>query len=263
MNIVQLIEKIRTLIDHVNSPRYDETTICEFIDTAIDKICLDRYQNIKKEKRYSFEAIQRIKDELYTLVKSSPTITATGNILPIASYPVDYRFMLDLNVIIDTIEYNSESTTYDLLKENSRNPHRRPTLVYPDRVYHLESNTGLTLNFGDSGTLASGIYNYLKMPLKVKYGVERVGVYVFTVDTAVICASLVCVLNAVTYYLGDEIAALNTETLTSGTVVEQFVNTDIPQTLHEEIAKTTVELMTLSNENYNKNKFMEKENDKV
>ena len=69
MNIVQMIEKVRHWRDITASTRVTPEDIVMDINTAIDNIIRDRYDNFKVKKGYSFQSTQNLRDQLGDLVK--------------------------------------------------------------------------------------------------------------------------------------------------------------------------------------------------
>lgn len=263
MNIIEMFEKIKQILDVVNTPRYDDSQLVSEINTVQKELIDERGEPLKNNKGYSFQAVQRVRDELYTIVKQSPAIIAAGNVLPVASYPADYQYLVNLKVTISGNEYNSEPTTYSKLDEDTKNPFRRPTLEYPSKVYHNESVLGLDIIFGNTGVLASGVMDYLKYPSTVLVGTVYTSTHTFAVGNVLIVYSETVVYNGVTYLIGQTITIVaGFLTITSGEVVFGFVNSELPKALHEEICKRVAAKLSISSENYNKQNFVEKEIEK-
>lgn len=263
MNIIQQHERTRFYMDQVRSPRYLPETLNEALNVATLSIINDRYDNIKKMRRaknYSFQAVQRVRDELYTIVKNSGAIVAAGNYLPIASYPTDYKYMLQSWATIDGTEYRCSPTSYD---EDLDYAFKRPQISEPERVYWIESNLGVEILFGDSGTLASGRFWYISIPATVAHGIIRTAAYVYPANTTAICYTSTCVINAVTYTIGQTITVLAAQTLTAGQAVDGYTNSDLPDTLHDEICRRAAEQLSGTAENYNKMQVLDRNVEKA
>ena len=261
MNIIQIHEKVRFFIDHVNSPRYSLSHYDQAIRTAINDILEDRYDNIKNAKKeYWFQAVQRIRDELYTLVNVSGDIAASGAYLPIASYPSGYRYLLNSYATISSTEYTTTPLSYDEEGVIDRNPYKRPQLTYPIRVYHIESALGLKIVWGSSVTLQTVKISYIKDPAEVSSGTEyRYDDGVFPGSYTVIAVETTKVTGGSIYQPGESFAMTGASTLDYGSVVYNYTNTDLPSKLHEEIAKRASSILPKIVENYNKGMMMDKE----
>lgn len=272
MNLVQQIERVRFWIDRTNSPRYDVNVhIIPALQSAEMAIVNDRYDNIKKmssgQQAYSFQALQRVKDELYTIVKKTTYLAATGDYISYNQYPNDYQYILDVYARITNLDfptppgqlYPTEPTTYDVLKTLERDPFNRPKLKYPSRVAYIEGDQKLTFYWGDNnGALQDVFFYYLSYPTPVRYGTERNSTYIFTADTNVY-AVITTVYNSITYLPGDpifiDISVSNA--ITSGLVVEGCVDSELPQTIHEEVCKKAAGNLGGIVENFTKQSMLE------
>ena len=71
MNAWIMLNRVKNHLNRTRSPRQSEERISWALTTAMWRYINDRVDNIKKsvrEKTYSFEMVQRVKDELQSLV---------------------------------------------------------------------------------------------------------------------------------------------------------------------------------------------------
>ena len=158
-------------LDTVSSPRFPWEQVDRAINTAIDTTVNDRYYPYDpRERERAFQTVQRIRDELYTLIKTAPAIPVSGtDLIPLAGVP-DYRFLLSLTVYIDNAPYPTEPTTYDESEsEIILDPYKRPHTDYPSLVLRNETKEGIRINWGQVGILTGGILTYLKNPEIVNF----------------------------------------------------------------------------------------------
>ncbi|MFH0866523.1 MAG: hypothetical protein V1904_10015 [Bacteroidota bacterium] len=262
MNIIQHAEGLDAYIDRVNSPRFSNLLRVRFINAAIGDIMEDRYSNIRNRKGYSFETIQRVRDELYTLVKIKSPMTATGNAYPIAQFPTDYKYGLVMKVLINSVEYWALPYMYNMKPVMNLDPFERPKLDYPSRVYFMQDATGFTLYFGTTGVLGNGTLDYLKLPNTCVYGIERDSTYVGPAGGIACIAIEPLVYAATSYAIGATFTLAVATSITSPVggpaFVTGFTNSDMPATLDEEIMKRASSLMLMSISDYNKEAVIER-----
>lgn len=150
------------LVDKVATLRWKNFQRDEFLNLSQDTILQDRYDNFKIKKDYSFQAFQRIRDELRTLVVGSTTLSViTGNIF---AYPEDYRHSLLLRTTIDGFVKPAPPTTYDALETIDDDPFEIPEPEFPRSI---ESQTGIEILFGTTGTITNVELFYIRNPLKI------------------------------------------------------------------------------------------------
>lgn len=262
MNIIQLIEREKHWRDLTHSPRKSPISYQNDIQIAISDIVRDRYDNFKTKKGYSFESTQNLRDQLQDLVRYSGTLIPVGNVLFKSAFPVNYRHLLAIRIIVDGKPYWATPTDYDRLRSIDRDPFEAPTLEYPEQVYYAEAANGLNFNWGRTGTMTGVEFYYLAQPTTVLYGTEWGPGHNFVAGNTVI-ATMITVYNSVTYPIGSVITIVaGILTITSGTVVFGYVNTDLPELLHEEISLKAAEIGMKITENYNKSITLDKENEK-
>jgi len=265
MNIIQMVERIKSYQDIVNSPRHDWVAYEDNIMTAINQIVNDRYDNIKKakqQKTYAFETVQRIRDELYTIIVNGYNIVPTGTLLPVASIPANYRYLLGVELLISGSRYIAEALSYNEKKQILTDPYKNPKLTEPYRVYYLESATGVTCFYGSSGVFTNGYIDYLRQPIRVNVGQRYNSTHVFAIGNVLI-ATEPTVYNGVTYDPGETITIVTGFlSITSGEVCFNYVNCDLPESLHEEICKVASGLISKTVEDYQKGMIIDNEANK-
>ena len=168
LTTVQMHDYFAQLIDEVATGRFSTVQIDRFLNLSILDIVDDRIDNIKNDKPYGVQSVQRVRDELRTIVKTTTTLTiATTAFEPdyIISYPTDYRYGLLLEVSIGGVMYTSVPKTYDWIGGNKFNPHTKPS---PTRVRHIESDDKINVYTG-GGVIASGQLIYVKNPTTVSF----------------------------------------------------------------------------------------------
>lgn len=270
MNIVALHYKVAFFLDAEKSPRFKVKSIDKAINSAINDIVLDRYNNIRqKQKEYAFQTSQRLRDELYTIVQQETGLTAVNNVISLASI-TDYWLLLALEVTISGKVINTIPLTYDEKNIIEIDPFVRPSIMYPERVYRIESANGIEIIFGDVGTLATGHAYYIKKPAKISIGTEvSNGSTTFQNGEKIIAYvdSTVTIYNYLIHV--EDVDLLEEEEYTipvgpgytafvvSGIVYKNYVDTDLPDMLHEEIARKAAAILSGNVENYNKAKSLE------
>ncbi len=233
MNAIQQITAISILNDREGSARFNDEQYMFAINSAIGMIINDRTDNIKKPKRYSFESVQRVRDELYTLVPPTLSITPVGNSLP---YPADYSYFLKLQCTIDGVTLYSRPTSYNESGPLLENPFKKPSNT---KTYFDQDLMGFTIFRGATGSFTAGLLDYLKIPDKVSIGQESNQI---NAGATVLVPGLVYIVyeDAVhagaTYVTGATFTA-SLASLTSGTVIlnSLITNCNLPVKLHDEI----------------------------
>lgn len=255
MNLAEMHDRIDAYLDRSRSPRYTKTIRDMAINTAIDQFVKDRYDNIKRDPRgYSFEIVERVREELFTLVETDYPITIVGNLTP---SPPDflYHVVTYINTSAGRVLSVLKSYVENDLTANSF------TKPKPTQPIHRRTNTGFIFDVGSPASFSgSGQMTYIKYPAKVRW------------DETVISASPGALVPGNTYYVvsGPIIHAGNTyaqgqtfvasATSFVGGTVNLLNNCNLPQTTHEEICKIAARIISGSYEDYNKSQNMEQEN---
>jgi hypothetical protein len=256
MNIVELENRMMQWVDRARSARFTEIEKDNAVNTAIDQFFYDRYDNIKQHKMYSFEFIQRVRDDLRTLVKTAP-LTPSGNLV---TYPSDYKHELSFDTIVNGIQKSSRMVSYDEYRIIKSNTFQEPTIEYP---VHFEDQNGINVDFGGTGTFSSAILTYLIAPAIVFVSTVPIvaGPAVLTIGLTYYVTTNTVTHNAITYQVGQTFIAVNTALTGIGTVIN-IVNTDLPVSTHEELAKLAASIIIGEVENYSKSKWSEAEANK-
>jgi hypothetical protein len=279
MNILQLHHKVTFFLDSVNSPRFNTFKKDESLNTAIMDIILDRYDNIRKaQKDYAFQTSQRLRDELYTLVKKQSNLSASGGIIPKTNFPSDYMLLLSMKANISGTWINTIPVTYDEYNILELNPYTYPSIEYPERIYRIESQQGVEIRFGDVGTLIAAEIFYLARPARVSIGTTLDSTSPTIYKTAVpeIIAYTDGILRLVmgggggggaTDDLGDKsikkgekyIIGTYSEVgvqIISGIFAYDYTECDLPEVLHEEICRKAAQVLSGNVENYNRSQSL-------
>ncbi len=288
MNIIQIHNKIRVLLDNENSPRHLPATIDELIQTAITLIVDDRYGNEKKGpqqggKNYSFQSTSKLRDQLYTLVKKTATaMTAVADTIPATAYPSDFMYLVSPIVNINGMTAIAVPLTYEEEAVIHFDPKRRPSIIYPARIYFIEHAGGFRIIWGAQGTLTNAHMYYIKTPASVFYGVEEtnnvalqqyepdgngignktlIAVTVVTLEHKLIAAPNTAVVG--TIQPGTRFTLtwdpLATYKILTGIAVKDSVDCDLPANLHEEVARRTAALINGTIENFDRKIDLQRE----
>lgn len=217
----------------------------------------DRLDNIKKPKRYSVDSVQRVRDELYTLIPPTLSIVPVGNVV---AFPSDYNYFLRLDCVIDGKTYFARPTTFNELGVLSINPFKKPSNTKP---YHYQNASGLNIKRGAGGSFTSALLDYVKNPAVVSIGNEgdkissgaavlTVGVQYMVYEEAV---------HAGLTYAEGQIFTATAPVLTSGIVIPNsvIVNCDFPVKLHEEVTIIASAVMNGTVSDFSKKQDLEKD----
>lgn len=254
MNAVELYARLDFYVDRVRSVRYDDTDRATAINIAIEKIIDDRYDNFKQRRRYSFQSIQAIRDQLYPLVKTTAPIVPTNNIFP---FPADYRHEVGFTINVDGTSWASKAVTYTELNELKDYSFANPIAEEPA---HYEDQNGVNIYLTGAGTVVDATMNYIKNPAVVSVSSTSItaGPSVLTVGQTYYVTLGPVTHNSIIYQTGDTFVAVNTILIGVGTVV-LIVNSDLPAALHDEICSTGAQILLGIAEAYNKKQNMKEE----
>ncbi len=281
MNIIQILIRTKSHLDTIRSPRFRDDKIENALNSSIKFIVLNRYEDIKKnEKDKNFQGSQKIRDELYTLVKtfevsSGFTVSASGDTLvPVSMFPSNYWLMAGGSVNISGNPYQLVPLTYDERAVIEKNPFTRPSIDYPAEVYRIESSEGVEVIFGSTGTVMSGLFYYMSEPVTISLG-EEISSGTIPTGKTIICymEGVINELGAITdsqdpnydgSYLritlkpGEEYTTIKQMTIASGIFYQDFVETDLPSILHEEVATRAASELSGNVENYQRVQELDK-----
>ncbi len=213
----------------------------------------------------NFQALQQIRDNLFTLITEVTPSTTNGTIVTNRYYsampshinfPEDYYDFVLLMCKIDGYTTYARPITYNAIGPLLQDSFRHPT---NDKPYYNEDSTGLTVWRGTSGTFQLATLTYIKYPTAFSIGTESDlidGGGALSIGSEYI-ATEVSEENLVTYQIGDVFTA-STGTLTSGQVILQSNTSPIPlpNKVHETICKRVSDVMLGVTQAYNPSQFV-------
>lgn len=268
MNVVQLHERVLFWLDRVGSPRFEHSDIDNALNIAMNDIVDEKYSPTRLARSGdSFQRSQRTRDSLSSIVKESDSSVAgqitlshySGySIIPVASFPGDYKYLLAI-ALYDSSgnKHNCWPITYDRINVIDRNPFRRPRLAPISKQYYNESDIGIKLLHVIVPAPSKAVINYLSTPIQWNYGIELLygPSNHFVPGDIVIISSLTAEYNSVTYQIGDLVTIIaGSESLTTGSAVRAYTNSNINISLHEEIARKACTVLLLGVKEFDKAK---------
>lgn len=255
MNAIVSQLEIELYNDVTRSARYQRYEIDRVVNDAM-RIFMDNVINNEKNKKSaSPQGQQMISDELFTLQKrqsAAPT-------LDIALYPTDYYSLLDIFATLDGVSVYCRPTDQNKIGPRLADAFDPPSGEMP---FYLQQTTGFQIYHGTS-TITNVDVDYYKTPATFTIGTDsqliNAGAGVLTL-AAVYIATEVSVHNGVTYNVGAQFTAANTN-LTSGQVILASNTTpiELPAKTHEAVCKIAVELLSGAVTDYNKSAWSEKQ----
>lgn len=269
MNAIQIDNRIEFYLDATRNGRFQRVEKSGAVNDAIKKFIDDRFGDLNEKNPYSFELTQQVRDDLFTLIKSAtPTVTSLTSIttdygttgVNRITNPTDYYELISWSTTIDGITTFAQPTTYNALIPLLEDSLKQPTNKYP---YYLEDATGYKFYRGTTGTLVVGI-DYIKVPATYSMGADNqlinFGAGVLVVGQSYIATEL-SVQNGVTYQVGTQFTAAVTTTLTSGQVIlaSNTTTCDLPDKVHEIIAKMAADILSGAIADYTRYQQIEKE----
>jgi len=268
MNSVQLRNKIDFYNNISKAARFYNFEYDDAVNIAMLQFIQER---IGDQSQRTPERFQQIKDDIFTLVKTSAPTFAAGtavtnkyySALPAtAAVPTDYRDFLLLTSIIDGYTVYARPTNFNEVGPLLENSFMHPTNEKP---YFNCQTTGLTLWRSNSGTLTSSILTYIKIPTTFTIGLETQlidgGPAVTLTNLATYYATQQSIYNGVTYAIGATITGVTAQLLTSGQVILASNTTpcELPAKTHDDIAILASKIMLGNIANYDASMFSEKE----
>ncbi len=268
MNAIQILERVYMYMDTTRNARFSFLDYNKAINDAILKFVDDKFGDIQGKNEYGFELLQQIRDDLYTLIKtSSPAVTTLTpvtndyytSIVNHVNDPVDYYEFVSLQTLISGKTTYVRPTTYAELLPLLEDSFKHPTNKEP---YYVDDSTGYQIYRGDSGTLTSATITYIKVPATYSCGNESqlintggtlaIGTDYIAIETSVNAAT--------TFQPGTQFTAAGV-TLTSGQVIlaSNTTTCDLPDKVHNEIAKTAASILSGTVSDYQRSGFTEKE----
>lgn len=253
-NIVLLHDRVKFWLDVSRSPRFLPKQIDSAINIAIDDIIKDRFiPNTPANKNgimdiKGLERTRLIKNELAPIVKVKSDISINGNRLLFndQNFPTDYYVYTSMEIVINSNIYNPIEVSQEFLRGLREDPFSRPSISPEDKTYFKVTNEGFTFYVGQN-TITKVNLSYLAKQATVFYGFEKRVVNV-TNGAAIIIAQDACTFGSTNYKLGDQLVkpgALSTAE-ENVLVVTDWVNSEMPDILFEEIAKRAAESLLLT-----------------
>lgn len=252
MNTFELYDRVKSYTGRDGrTARWDRNRhLDNFINVAIDAVVKDRYDNIKKNRRYSFDVFSRIKAELYTIVRRSASLNnALNGRNYIAVLPTDYLYEAGVEIVYDDgTRRFSENLSFNEMPSVSENSLKRPTKEYPGHLFH---SGGMEVQIGGDGVISLVLLDYLVQPHRVSSGVEITNATATTIGLNYYVNTGSITMNTVVYTRGQVFIADDVVFTGSGTLIS-YVDTDLPVALHEEICKVAAGLLMESVNNFSK-----------
>jgi hypothetical protein len=265
MNIIKMHLKVKARLDQVSTPRFKDSQIDNAINTVTSYIIRKKIMGtIENGKRVSFQKVQVMRDELYTIIKeldTSGSLSINADNKTIEDLPSDYRYLVALEYQVNGVAKDfSVPITYDERTVLEKDPYMRPSKDFPYNFYHVESSSGLECFYGQ---VANDVLDYARImyiadPTTVYKGVSFSTSKSFGVSTQVIADSI-CVYSGTTYNPGEQFTMTAGTNLTSGTAYYDFVNSDMPNSLQDEICDNAAKVLNMDIENFDKWKAMTEE----
>lgn len=243
MNAIQVKQRIDFYINLTASARFTFAEYNLAVNDAVNEFINQQVGDEEGRDPKSFEWIQQIRDNLFTIIKTaSPTVT-NGTVVtsPYYSsipshflYPADYDTFVSLATIVSGIQSYARPTTYNQLGPLLQDSFKHPTNT---KTFYVEDSTGMTVYRGTTGTMTVSL-TYLKLPTPFSIGAETQLVTTTLTNALSYYATEVSVYSGVTYQIGSTILGTGAA-LTSGQAI-LITNTsplDLPEKVHERLAK--------------------------
>lgn len=254
MNAIALKERIDFYLDRSRTSRFPFNTY----NLAVREAQMQYFDFFKDD-------VVGVRDCLYTLKTDvTPTVTllqTTANyIVNHINYPTDYHYFQVMNVFVDGVLAEVTPTDDEQLNRQLQNTYTAPTNKY---IFQREDATGWKVYRGTTGTPTCEL-TYLKAPSDFYIGNESnlisegTGVLAAFTNYTVVEQSEY---NGVVYNPADTFTTTALLDLTSGQVILSsiLVPSNLPETVHEDLAKKVAALMSGSIADFNKSMFVEKE----
>ena len=149
------------LLDEENTTRVEIEDFVQLINLATNDVVDSRIDPIKnaRSRGIYLQAVQRVREELRTLVKEATVKTITNNIW---SLPTNYKHYLLIKLDIAGIVQTTRPVTFDWMGANEDNPHTKPS---DTRVKFIEKSTGIEFYYGGGAyTESNSRFEYIAEP---------------------------------------------------------------------------------------------------
>jgi hypothetical protein len=255
MNPIQLKQRIDFYNDLTRNARFTFTEYAIAVNDVVQEFIFENLGDKENRNPKNFQWIDRINDQLYTLIKTATPALVAGTAITnkyyttkvsTLAFPNDYSDFVALNLIIDGLTVYGRPTSFNKLQPLLRDSFKHPT---SDNIFYNWNSTGLSIYYNGTASAASLIY--------IKGAVDySIGQEANLIDGPVLLsagsyyATAPSVYNGVSYQIGSVITG--GFTLSSGQVIPVSVTSpiDLPSQVHEEIAKRASVKMLIASGNY-------------
>lgn len=258
MNLLEMHDRIDAYLDRPRSPRYTRAIRDKALNTAIDQFVKDRYDNIKRDPRgYSFEIVERVREELYTIVETDYPIAIVGN-----TAPTPPGFLYHIITYINT----SAGRVLSVLKSYVENDLTANSFTKPkpSQPIHRRTSTGFKFEVGYPALFnGSGEMTYVKNPDKAFWNETPInpGPAALTIGATYYVVSGAPIHAGTAYSPGQVFTAVGTAY--TGGVLNRITGSNLPESTHEELCKIAAGIISGSFEDYNKSQNMNAETQKA
>ena len=244
MNILELHRKTLFYINQQKSARFLSDSVDGAINDATTQLINQKFLAYRNALSY-FEANQRIKDELYTIVVKDLPIVPVNNILAI---PTDYFHEVGISVVIDGSTYPAYPVLQKEVNVNPTNFYTRPSL---ENITFEQTQNGFTIIYGNAGVLTQGKLTYLQVPPQVFISSVAItsGLNVLVDGSSYLVTAGQVTNNGNIYNVDDVFTAVGTAMTGGGTVV-LVQNSILPSTFQLEIAIFAASILAASVKDY-------------
>jgi hypothetical protein len=257
MNILKIHDMVKFWIDEYQSPRQEDAEIDSAIWSAAKQMTEERYDGSRlNHMGDTYDNSQRVRDELYTLVRKTSKLgldaidlNADFRML-ISDLPDDYKYLLAFEITDDDATAAVllepwrvvEAVPIDWKRDwLIRNPYRKPKATGPfTRDYYEQSATSFQIY--TEGVPERAFLEYLAEPVENFIGTEHSTSPSPSSTVEAIAASDDCTVYGTPYAYGTQHQISSGSTIT-GTWQINIINTDLPDTLHDELAKKAAILL--------------------
>jgi hypothetical protein len=245
MNLKEMHDKVDFWADKVKSPRYSRTDRDQALNTAIDSFVKDRYDNIKQQRRYSFEVPERVREELYPIIVDDYPISIVGQK---TDTPPDFSYHLLTTVTVNGKQEPCDLKTYQE-SDLSKNSFTKPGV---NKIIHRRTATGFTFSSGKL-VLGPGLMTYLKNHTRVKFDETPItqGLTALIIGRPYYVVSGIVNSGSIIYPVGSVFTA-TIGSFTGTGIVNNLTQTELPVSTHEEICKIAASVLTGTFEDYQK-----------
>lgn len=276
MNAILCKQRVDFYINLTRNARFQFTEYSLAMNDVVQEFINQNLGDKQQRDPRNFQWVQRISDNLYTLIKIAAPTTTNGTVitnkyystLPITfPFPADYSDFISVTAIIDSYTVYGRPTTYNLLQPMLNDSFRHPT---NSKMVYLESPAtggafGMTLFRANSGSMASVSLTYIKAPTDFSIGQESnlIAAGGALTNALVYYATSVSVYAGITYQVGASITGTGAA-LTSGDVILSTLTAapDLPTNTHEELCKRCATKMLNAINEYQESQAIEQEANK-